>query len=127
MDPLTKLRLEVAQLTRTVSQLQVTQTNSLQTINTALTKLNAKTQRTSVNLTNVAVGSTDVAVAWNPLWPDAAYGVYASIISGAAVIGTLFAQLKNGTKTEAGCTVTVVNTGLAVVSSAALDVLGART
>jgi len=95
---------------------------------TALAALAATTQRTNTAVAGpFAVGSVDLGVAWPLAWPDAGYGVWLSIVSGTAALGSLTATLKSGTKTPTGCVITVANTGSAAVGAFAIDVLGVRT
>jgi len=94
---------------------------------TAVAAVNAKTQRQGVTITGpFAVGNTDVTITWPNPWPDAGYGVYVSITSGTAALGSLSATLKAGTKTANDCVITVANTGASAVGTFGLDVLGVR-
>lgn len=94
----------------------------------ALTAVAAKTQRAAATITGpFAVGSTDVTITWPTPWPDTAYGVIPTIVSGTAALGSLDATLKSGTKTTVDCVVTVANTGANPVGTFALDVIGIRT
>lgn len=89
--------------------------------------VNAKQQRTAQTLANLAVGTTDVSVTWPTSWPDPGYGVYPTLITGAAATGLVGVTLKPGTKTIDDCVVTVANRSAGVIASAGLDVLGVRT
>lgn len=130
MDDLRTLRHDLTKAQQAIRELvdsAVNQGTNIAALANGLSAVNAKTQRSSIPLSNLAIGTTDIPVTWDNPWPDAGYGVYAAVISGAGVLGTLFATLKSGTKTSTGCTVTVANTGLAIVAASALDVLGVRT
>lgn len=92
-----------------------------------LAAVNAKTQRAAATLTGLNVGNVDVSIVWPQPWPDTQYAVIPTIVSGTGALGSLAATLKNGTKTAAGCTVTVANTGPSAVGAFAVDVIGIRT
>ncbi|MES2155865.1 MAG: hypothetical protein V4510_12085 [bacterium] len=87
----------------------------------------AKEQRSAQTLTSIPVGTTDVTVTWPASWPDPGYGVYPTLITGAAATGLMGVTLKTGTKTPEDCVVTVANRTGGTVASAGLDVLGVRT
>lgn len=97
--------------------------DQIQALQAALALVNAKTQRTGVPLTDLVVGTVDVTVTWPKSWPDTAYMVIPTIVSGPAALGKLTATMKSKTTTD--CVITVGATGL--VALAALDVLGVRT
>ncbi len=87
----------------------------------------AKQQRSAQTLTSIPVGTTDVTVTWPTSWPDPGYGVYPTLITGAAATGLMGVTLKTGTKGTEDCVVTVANRTAGVIASAGLDVLGVRT
>jgi hypothetical protein len=93
----------------------------------ALGRINAKDQRFGVTVNSIAVGATDVTVTWPQPWPDQAYIVIPTLITGAAATGLLSASLQPGSKTTDGCVITLVNRSGATIASAGLDVLGVRT
>lgn len=92
-----------------------------------LAKVNAKEQRSAQTLTSIAVGTTDVTVTWPTSWTDAGYGVWPTLITGAAATGLTGVTLKPGTKTTDDCVITVANRTGGTIASAGLDVLGVRT
>ena len=93
----------------------------------ALAAVNAKTQRAVGNVAGLAVGNVDVTLTWPDEWPDTAYAVIATIVSGTGALGSLTATLKVGSKTVTGCVVTVANTGPSAVGAFAVDAIGIRT
>jgi len=120
-DDLRGLRRDLNRLAQQQRQLATDQA-------TALATLTANIQRTNAAVTGpFAVGSVDLSVSWPTPWPDAGYGVWVSVISGTAALGSLNATLKSGTKTVSDCVITVANTGVAAVGSFAIDVLGVHT
>lgn len=113
----------LADKTQALADAVVTVTNNLAS---GLAAVNAKMQRFTTTVTTlVANVPQEVAVTWSPAWPDTAYGVWPTPITGAAATGAVFATLKPASKTTTGCTITVVATQ--AVASIGLDVLGVRT
>ena len=129
-DDLRAIRREltrVEQVARQLADVVANQAAHIAELADGLRAVNAKTQRASATITGpFAIGNTDVTITWDQPWPDTAYGVVATIISGTAALGSLDATLKVGTKTVNDCVVTVANTGLASVGTFALDVVGVR-
>ena len=125
------LRRDLARLQQTVKQLATAVSRltgvDLGPVFAAVSAVNAKTQRAAVTLPSLVVGSTDVTITWPTAWPDTAYAVIPTIVSGTGALGNLAATLKVGTKTTADCVVTVANTGLVSVGTFAVDVIGIRT
>lgn len=117
----------LAQVVKAATDTIATLTARDNALTAALTAVNAKTQRVGASVGGLAVGSVDVAVSWPASWPDTAYGVWVSILSGTGALGSLTATLKSGTKTADGCTITVANTGTVTLGAFGLDVLGVRT
>lgn len=82
----------------------------------------------TVILPELAQGATEIAVAWDAPFLAADYGVSVTVEAANAAVARLTAGVKAGTRTEAGCTITVVNgTAVAVPAGARLHVLGWRT
>jgi hypothetical protein len=117
------LRRQQQQIGNVLSQLD--QANKAQTA--AIAAVNAKTQRVGTSLTNLATGLTTVTLTWPTVWPDTAYGVYTSLITGGAVLGQISATLVNATKAVDTVQIMVNNASGGVVASVGLDVLGDRT
>ncbi len=67
----------------------------------------AKLRYASKSLPALSVGSSDVALTWDAPMPNSTYTVVPSFTGGPATIGKVSAQVKTGTLTTAGCTVTV--------------------
>lgn len=79
-------------------------------------------ERASADLSPLAIGTQDVTLTWATPFPDTAYIVIATRVTGAAGLNTVDAVLK--TKAEDSCVVTVKS--LAVVAVAFLDVVAIR-
>jgi len=129
MDDLRALRRDLTRAQQAIRQLTDSATNqaaNIAALSVALAAVNAKTQRASANVGGLAVGNVDVTITWPQTWPDTAYAVIPTILSGTGALGSLDATLKNGTKTANDCVITVANTGAASVGAFALDVIGVR-
>lgn len=93
-------------------------------LTTALAALALKTKRMAVNAGPVTAGSTTHTIVWPVPFADDNYFVAVEILSGAAGIGVLHAQLAVGSRTPSQCDITLTSSGnVAVVI---LDVLGIR-
>jgi|KBSSwiStaDraftv2_1062776.scaffolds.fasta_scaffold01170_62 hypothetical protein len=128
---LAALRRDVDQLQQAVRRLTDTvnhQHDQIILLGNDLGVVEARTQRVGANLSSIVVGSIDVTITWPTPWNDTVYTVMPTILSGTAALGALYATLKAGSsKTETSCVITVANTGLVTIVSAALDVVGIRT
>ncbi len=67
----------------------------------------AKLRYATKSLPALAIGATDVALTWDTAMPTTSYTVVPSITGSSTTAGKITAQVKNGTLTQAGCTVTV--------------------
>ena len=79
-------------------------------------------ERAAADLSPLAIGTQDVTLTWANPFPDTAYIVIATRVTGAAGLTTVDAVLK--TKDTDSCVVTVKS--LAVVAVAFLDVVAIR-
>lgn len=89
----------------------------------ALAAVNAKTQRVATTASGIAIGAFEVTLVWPGEWPDTAYMVIPTLITGPLATGKLAATVKSKTTTDV--TLTLVAT--AVIATAGIDVLGIRT
>lgn len=71
-------------------------------------------------------GTGDIPIVWDTPFTDTAYGIYPVVEASGIYLGKISAQLKAGTKTKTGCTITVVSQGLAIAANQTLDVLAVR-
>jgi len=125
---ITGLEATVAQLARVVEATAgTTQAGQIQALATALRTVANRIQRTVATVQTLPVGSTEVTLTWPDPWPDTAYGVYPSIVSGLGALGSLHTTLKAGSKTVTNCVVIVANTGTATVGTFVIDAVGIRT
>jgi len=124
-DDARTLRRDLIKLTQLVRQNTTALSNGPDDL---LAFFRSRIQRGSASVAGpFAVGSVDITIAWPLVWPDAGYGIWVSIISGTAALGSLSATLKSGTKTVNDCVITVANTGAGPVGAGfAVDVLGVR-
>lgn len=82
----------------------------------------------TLTLPQLEQGATEVVVVWDTPLLAADYGVSVTVEAANAAVARISAGVKAGTRTEAGCTVTVVNgAAVAVPAGARLHVLGWRT
>lgn len=82
--------------------------------------LGATVQAAQVPLGTLTAGSTDYPITWPAPWPDALYTVAALIEVGAVGVGKVEPNLKAGTRTTTGCTITVTNALLVSLASGAI-------
>ncbi len=83
----------------------------------------AKLRQATKPLPALAIGATDVPVTWDVPMPTATYTVYPSITGSSTTVGKLFPQVKTGTLTTTGCTITVSSIVALTLGSATLSVL----
>lgn len=121
MTGIAQLHQQVAQVTAAVKELRK-QFKAL-TVRLVVTEA-LRTKRVAVSIGPVSVGTTDVVIPWPVPFADDLYFVAVELISGAAGLGTLHAQLKVGSRTPEGCEITV--TATAAVTVVVLDVLAVR-
>lgn len=105
MDETGRLRADLKRLTDRVVQLE-----------------RAEPRRVTVSLTNIAVGLTVVPISWGP-GVTSGYTAVVTIIAAAASLPLLFAGVQSGSKDADTCNILVVNTGLAVIAAAGLDIV----
>ncbi len=67
----------------------------------------AKLRQATRSLPALSIGATDLAVTWDSPMPTATYTVVPSITGSATTAGKISAQVKTGTLTTTGCTITV--------------------
>jgi hypothetical protein len=121
LDRLDRLEARLAKLDRAVKNLSTSVDKKL---TTSLAALALKTKRMAVNAGPVTAGSTDHTIVWPVPFADDNYFVSVEVLSGAAGIGALHAQLKIGSRTPSQSEITLTSTGnVAVVI---LDVLAVR-
>jgi hypothetical protein len=105
-------------------------TQQIQALNERLTT-NTQTLKDAITAVNQNIGPLiaaipqDITITWPNPWPDTGYGIWTQIATGNAVLGQIHATLKANSKTETECVVTVL--AAVAVTSAGLDVIGART
>lgn len=116
---------DVRSVRRTINHAVQSLRNQIKALKAYIDTVNGKTQRVTTTIGPIAIGATDVTITWPQPWPDTAYGVIPTLVTGDAAVGNVHAQLKNGTKTTTDCVVRVVTT--AALASIGIDVLGVRT
>lgn len=127
MDEVAALRREVRRLQLQLHQLAGAFDIGLSVGSDVVTAPPLRVQRAPAGVTGLAAGtSQDVAIVWPRAWADPAYSVIINIVSSTNALGALAATLAIGTKTVAGCTVTVANTSAAPILALGLDVVGIR-
>lgn len=90
-----------------------------------LTALENKIQRVNQNIGPLTANTPlDITILWPTAWPAPDYGIWYSLATGNAALGTISATLKAGSKTTGQCIVTVQAT--IAIASAGLDVVGVR-
>lgn len=118
---------KIQAMLKRLADLAAVQASQIATLAAGQTALAAVTQRSTITLSGIVVGSIDVTISWPDSWPDTAYMVIPTIVSGTGALGSLTATFKAGTKTPDDCVVTLANTGPVTIGTASLDVLGVRT
>lgn len=83
-----------------------------------------RVKRMVVNIGPVVAGTVDHVITWPVPFADDAYWVGIEIVCGQAGLGALHSTLKVGSRTAAGCEVTVTSAGSVTV--AFLDVVAIR-
>jgi hypothetical protein len=81
----------------------------------------AKVQTVELSLPLLGVGSSDITVTWPEAFADATYVVPKPGIEGSTLlIGKSDPNLKAGSRTATGCTITVTNSGLVSIAAGAV-------
>lgn len=76
-----------------------------------------ETRTKVITLPLIGLATTEQVITWTTPMPDANYGVQFSIEPGAASIGKVVAQVKQGTITPEGFTVLLTNSLLVTVAA----------